>query len=124
MIGKGDQMEKNVDTLEWQNARIENTFLGYEHGVITISISCKGDGWAQAFGGRALNHPTALKNCINGVLVTTRVDGWSALKGTLIRVGRQACRGEIVAIRSAIEDWPVFWPGDDLNENPGLIREG
>ncbi len=108
--------------MHWENMRIKSTYLGYEdHGIFTCILDCQTEGSGQGFGCRVLNEPLALKNFIEGVLKVVGVDSWEKVAGQLIRVSRVERFGVIVAIRPVVRDGPIFMPGNDLSNDPGLF---
>lgn len=110
-----------IGELIWENARIARVALGPEdHGIMTCSLELQGDGWGQVFGGRNLSDPFALNHWLLGVHAVT--GDLIKAPGRLIRAGRGAPFDQIVAIKPIIEDYPLFWPGDDLHKNDGLFR--
>jgi hypothetical protein len=96
--------------METKNAKIENTYLGYEgHGILTCYLALSYGGSGQSFGGYELKHPAYGINFIDKILKTIGVDSWEQLSGKMIRV--KAERTGISAIGHIIEEkW--FSPQD------------
>lgn len=101
-------VEKAINSLEWENAKIADVFLGYEdHGILTMAIRFEGDIWSQGLAPRILNQGDALINYVKGWLKIAPIHG---AVGKHVRVGKRT--GKLVAVRPLIESGPVFWPGD------------
>ncbi len=88
-----------------ENARITDTWLGYEgHGILTAYLTIQGDGWGQSFGGYGLGpggkHMAVF---VNETLKTVGVEKWEDLNGKPIRVDHEI-NGTMKAIGHIIED--------------------
>lgn len=100
--------------VERENARVSRSFLGYEHGILTIDLALQGDGWGQSFGGYPLDGPWSevdgkrlaspvLGHWVAGILRALECDKWESVAGSLVRVERGQ-DGKIAAIGHYYKD--------------------
>lgn len=93
------------------NGKILSAFLGFEHGILTASLTIEDDG-AQAFGGRRLDgdldHNYVGKK-IGAMLTAIGAKEWAGLKGTLVRTRRDKPFGPILAIGHIMKDQWFTW---------------
>lgn len=90
--------------MQIKNAEITNTFLGYQHGILTYMIYVSFVGGDQGFGGRELGGKYTT-HCINGILHAVGVENWEGLIGKFIRIKSDFEPGsEIKAIGHIIND--------------------
>ena len=115
-----------AENFEWQNARVDRTFLGYEdHGVLTAVLHCQGECSSQGFGCRSLEDPRIFKNFVSGVLKALRVDTWEQVQGKLVRIGKKKgahMHDAIDAIRPIVDTGPIFIPDDSSADGSGLYK--
>ncbi|WP_157454691.1 hypothetical protein [Carnobacterium maltaromaticum] len=103
------------------NAKITKTTLGYEdHGILTLFIHVKGDGWGVAIGGYSLDDYSKESEkriatrkgleLIAEILSVIGVQNWEDLKGKNIRVDlSEGLGGKVKKIGNLIEDkWIDF----------------
>jgi hypothetical protein len=109
--------------MEYENAVIESTTLGIQHGVLTCWLHLAGDGWGCGFGGYALDEwdpetrtrhgDQRTAQFINRILSVVGVDAWEKLPGKVIRVNRARVGDGITIIGNVVKDeWldaPAFW---------------
>lgn len=86
-----------------QNARIEDTKLGFEdRGILTCMIYLDyGDGGHQGFGGYALGKEYTDK-WLRGLLKVIGVDNWEDLKGKHVRA--RIVGGKIIELGHLLKD--------------------
>ncbi len=109
--------------LQWENARITRTLLGFQdRGILTVGLTCQDHAGSQGFGGRNLSAAPAFRNFVVGVLKVIGADGWESVQDSLVRIGRAERNGLILAIRPILDNWPVFMPTDELLVDSGLIE--
>lgn len=90
-----------MNELIWQNAEIEDAFIGLEdHGIFAWSLMFSGSGWGQGSGTRGLTAESlpTLK------AIVSKFGPWSKLPGTVVRVGRDQAFGPIVAMCDILDD--------------------
>lgn len=104
-----------MSNIKTENGRITSTYLGEEHGCLTINITIEGDGWGCRFGGYCLAHwldcqkPSSGAGAIAALLRTLDLDSWEQLKGTYVRVQTEGWGGKILAIGNIVKDkWFSF----------------
>lgn len=96
--------------LETRNGQINETFIGYEHGMLTAMIFIGFGDFRQGFGG--FKGPGNMEKFIQGVIRVARVNSWEKLEGTMIRV--RTLNGMIVQVGHIIDNiW--FTPADELD---------
>jgi hypothetical protein len=112
-----------------ENARIAKTFLGSEHGILTLWLYLEGDdGWVQGFGGIALDGPPTVKPSLRtpqatagawiaGLLRTLEVTAWEQLPGIYVRVRRQGPGHCIASVGHILKD--QWYP--EVNPNRGSV---
>ncbi|MFA5670628.1 MAG: hypothetical protein WCY37_03525 [Candidatus Dojkabacteria bacterium] len=76
-----------------KNAIVRNTFLGYDHGILTSFLHIEFESSSQCFGGYSLDRPNeqpsvACGAFIAGVLKTLEIDSWE-------KIVKIPCRVEI-----------------------------
>lgn len=97
------------------NAKIKSTFLGYEHGMLTCSITLEQEDSCQSFGGYRLDEPNNVPSIycgewIHRLLKVAGVECWENLVGQYVRVEGEDM-GKIEGLGHIIENiW--FFPKD------------
>lgn len=95
--------------LSIENAKIERVMLGFEdHGILTLDLTVKGDGWGCGFGGYRMDGSHGME-CVKDLLYTMKIGSLEELKNTYCRIMSEGFNGRIRAIGHLIEDrWFSF----------------
>ena len=99
---------------DMENATIKEASIGFEdHGILTVTISFDGCGWAQGLGHYPMDqwcdkqktrvaHPN-LSAWVLGILRTLELSSWDQIAGSVVRVRRGDDRS-IVSMGHPVKD--------------------
>lgn len=94
-------MREGEDKVETQNALIQSTGIGIEHGVLTAWLQLEFDGGGVAWGNRVLEGPYAAA-WFRAVLETLGAEQWEKLPGMYCRV-----RGDRLSVGASSKDMQI-----------------
>lgn len=107
---KKDELQILTDKpIAIENCKISRTMLGFEdHGIMTLLLTCEGDGWGIGFGGYRMDGPAGME-CLKQLLVTLDVETYEELNGKFVRLATAGVAGRAVAIGHLLKDqWFSF----------------
>lgn len=111
------------EPVEYRNARITRTMLGFEdHGILTYMLHLDYGGAGPGAGGICLGNrheaPPIFGEHVAGILKTLEVDEWEQLPGVCCRV--VACHSKVYMIGHYLKDqWWTISPMPSEEEDDG-----
>lgn len=128
-------IEKNMSReLEYHNARITSTRLGFEdHGIMTFSLGLEFKSGGVSFGGYALDIYDKEKDervgvgegldCLKEIMETVGVETWEDLKGKYVVLESGGWGGQALGIRNVLDEDKWFRPKEFFESRLTEVKE-